>query len=57
MMGKVEEIHLHSGFRKERKLIIKKNYPAFYDLVKNILPNVIKDANFLKALIDVTGIK
>ncbi|WP_312177618.1 hypothetical protein [Chryseobacterium sp.] len=42
-------------FPKGQEAYYQQNYPAFYDLVKNILPNIIKDANFLKALMDVTG--
>ena len=42
-------------FPKGQEEYYKKNYPAFYDLVKNILPNILKDSNYLKALMDVTG--
>ncbi|WP_228463086.1 RHS repeat-associated core domain-containing protein [Chryseobacterium cheonjiense] len=42
-------------FPKGTEDYYKKNYPAFYDLVKNILPNIIHDPNFLKAIMDVTG--
>ncbi|HAO05557.1 MAG TPA: hypothetical protein DCQ50_00960, partial [Chryseobacterium sp.] len=42
-------------FPKGTEEYYKKNYPAFYNLVKNILPNVLKDSNFLKALMEVTG--
>ena len=42
-------------FPKGTEEYYKKNYPAFYNLVKNILPNILKDPNYLKALMDVTG--
>ena len=42
-------------FPKGQEEYYQKNYPAFYNLVKNILPNILKDTNFLKALMDVTG--
>jgi len=42
-------------FPKGQEEYYKKNYPAFYDFVKNQLPNIIKDKNFLQAFMDITG--
>ncbi len=42
-------------FPKGTEEYYQKNYPAFYNLVKNQLPNILKDPNYLKALMDVTG--
>ncbi|MDQ0593709.1 RHS repeat-associated protein [Chryseobacterium ginsenosidimutans] len=42
-------------FPKGTEEYYQKNYPAFYNLVKNILPNILKDPNYLKALMEVTG--
>jgi len=33
----------------------QKNYPAFYDFVKNVLPNMVGDEKFMKALSSASG--
>ncbi len=42
-------------FPKGTEEYYKKNYPAFYDLVKNQLPNMIKDTHFMNALSMASG--
>ncbi|WP_336718879.1 hypothetical protein [Chryseobacterium mucoviscidosis] len=42
-------------FPKGTEEYYKKNYPAFYDLVKNKLPNMIKDEKFMSALSTASG--
>ncbi|WP_415326314.1 DUF6443 domain-containing protein [Chryseobacterium sp. MMS23-Vi53] len=42
-------------FPKGQEEYYKKNYPAFYDLVKNKLPKIVNDPNFLQAFMDITG--
>ncbi|PZT99969.1 MAG: hypothetical protein DI622_22080, partial [Chryseobacterium sp.] len=42
-------------FPKGTEEYYQKNYPAFYDFVKNLLPNIVKDPNFLQAFMDITG--
>ncbi|WP_318847160.1 RHS repeat-associated core domain-containing protein [Chryseobacterium sp. JV558] len=42
-------------FPKGQEEYYQKTYPAFYNFVKNQLPNIIKDSNFLQAFMDITG--
>ncbi|OVE59399.1 hypothetical protein B0E34_05635 [Chryseobacterium mucoviscidosis] len=42
-------------FPKGTEEYYKKNFPAFYDLVKNKLPNMIKDEKFMSALSTASG--
>jgi hypothetical protein len=42
-------------FPKGQEEYYQKNYPAFYNFVKNQLPNIIQDKNFLQAFMDITG--
>ncbi|ANF49251.1 hypothetical protein A0O34_01165 [Chryseobacterium glaciei] len=42
-------------FPKGQEDFYKKEYPAFYNLVKNILPKILDDKNFLNAFMDITG--
>lgn len=53
------EDHDESGpsfqFPKGEEAYNEKNYPAFYNFVKNQLPKVVNDPNFLQAFMDITG--
>ncbi|WP_435522869.1 hypothetical protein [Chryseobacterium indoltheticum] len=42
-------------FPKGQEEYYQKNYPAFYNFVKNQLPNIVNDPNFLQAFMDITG--
>ncbi|KQM52312.1 hypothetical protein ASE55_19660 [Chryseobacterium sp. Leaf201] len=42
-------------FPKGTEEYYQKNYPAFYNFVKNQLPKIINDPNFLQAFMDITG--
>ena len=42
-------------FPKGQEKYYEKNYPAFYDLVKNILPKMVNDNNFMEALSAASG--
>ncbi|SHF44472.1 DUF6443 domain-containing protein [Chryseobacterium takakiae] len=42
-------------FPKGQEAYYQKNYPAFYDLVKYILPKMVQDKNFMNALSSVSG--
>lgn len=42
-------------FPKGTEEYYQKNYPAFYNFVKNQLPNMVNDPNFLQAFMDITG--
>ncbi|MEN4761407.1 RHS repeat-associated core domain-containing protein [Chryseobacterium sp. C39-AII1] len=42
-------------FPKNKEEYYKKNYPAFYDFVMNILPNIINDINFMSVLSETSG--
>ncbi|WBV59928.1 DUF6443 domain-containing protein [Chryseobacterium camelliae] len=42
-------------FPKGQEEYYQKNYPAFYDFVKNVLPNMIGDEKFMKALSSASG--
>jgi RHS repeat-associated protein len=42
-------------FPKGEEEYYHKNYPAFYDFVKNVLPNIVNDQNFLSAFMEITG--
>lgn len=42
-------------FPKGQEEYYQKNYPAFYDFVKNLLPNMVTDEKFMKALSTASG--
>src|SRR5690606_38771969 len=42
-------------FPKGQEAYYQKNYPAFYNFVKNQLPNMIADEKFMKALSSASG--
>lgn len=42
-------------FPKGTEEFYQKNYPAFYDFVKNLLPNMVADEKFMKALSSASG--
>ncbi len=42
-------------FPKGTEEYYQKNYPAFYDFVKNVLPKMVGDSNFMKALSSASG--
>nr|WP_317167755.1 hypothetical protein [Chryseobacterium sp. Tr-659] len=42
-------------FPKGQEAYYKENYPVFYDFVKNVLPKMVGDTNFMKALSSASG--
>ncbi|MGE6397447.1 RHS repeat-associated core domain-containing protein [Chryseobacterium scophthalmum] len=42
-------------FPEGQEAYYQKNYPAFFDFVKNQLPEMVKDTNFMKALSSASG--
>ncbi len=42
-------------FPKGQEAYYQDNYPAFYDFVKNLLPNMVADEKFMKALSSASG--
>lgn len=42
-------------FPKGTEEFYQKNYPAFFDFVKNLLPNMVADEKFMKALSSASG--